>query len=587
MSTYAPKSTCLDRLPCIMPSRNIPEDVDAPSICKTFTSKIDSLEKDDFVSHAIWRDFSSLTGTLRTLYSADFIHPTWRGLCCERQVMPFQLSCETAHVVRPNPKHAWITVPFTFAIKSPLECSCLGYLNLIPGESGDWKIWVMCTMLDQLCGYANVDQLDPIDSYSFCDEEQHDSASRSNEIKQEVYDCVVIGAGQAGLSMAGRLKALGVSYICIESNNKVGDSWRLRYDSARLHTVREYGHLPFERTFTPDYPQWLTKDDLAKGFSDWAKKFGINILLSTTVGSGSWDESKREWTLHLQRRSIDGEKIEKMTITSSNVVLGVGGGCLTPLFPKYENEDKFKGHDVAEDMVNAGLASVTMIQRGKTLVIPIQEYKKISELLYNADTPTTISDIRSFLRPFAVSRKLGLEATRAGYIKNPDKYAGLLKAGFLLDREEEITRHLNDRFGGHYLDVGASKMIADGLIKMKSGSLPVSYTEDGLLFADGSHLKADVVVFTTGFRGNMRDSARQLFGDEVADRADDYWGINPEGEIKGAFKPTGQPGLWYIGGGIGHSRFFSRFIAMQIKAELEGRKFPIFNEKQPNIWGEI
>lgn len=75
---------------------------------------------------------------------------------------------------------------------------------------------------------------------------------------------------------------------------------------------------------------------------------------------------------------------------------------------------------------------------------------------------------------------------------------------------------------------------------MKSGSLPVSYTEDGLIFADGSHLKADVIVFTTGFQGNMREIARQLFGDEVADRADDYWGIDPEGEIKGAFKPIGR-----------------------------------------------
>lgn len=87
-------------------------------------------------------------------------------------------------------------------------------------------------------------------------------------------------------------------------------------------------------------------------------------------------------------------------------------------------------------------------------------------MIYNADTPTIISDIRSFLRPFAVSRKLGLEATRASYTKNTDKYAGLEKAGFLLDREEDITRHLNDRFGGHYLDVGASKMIADGLVRI-------------------------------------------------------------------------------------------------------------------------
>jgi hypothetical protein len=130
---------------------------------------------------------------------------------------------------------------------------------------------------------------------------------------------------------------------------------------------------------------------------------------------------------------------------------------------------------------------------------------------------------------------------------------------------------------------------------MKTGSLPVSYTDTGLLFADGSHLKADILVFATGFVGNLRDIVRQMFGDKVADRAGDCWGVDDEGEIKGAFKPLGrmlypslpteflvlmmfiEPGLWYIGGGINHARFYSRFIAMQIKAALEGKSFPVFH----------
>lgn len=75
---------------------------------------------------------------------------------------------------------------------------------------------------------------------------------------------------------------------------------------------------------------------------------------------------------------------------------------------------------------------------------------------------------------------------------------------------------------------------------MKTGSLPVSYTDTGLLFADGSHLKADVLVFATGFLGNLRDIVRQMFGDKVADKAGDCWGVDDEGEIKGAFKPLGR-----------------------------------------------
>lgn len=75
---------------------------------------------------------------------------------------------------------------------------------------------------------------------------------------------------------------------------------------------------------------------------------------------------------------------------------------------------------------------------------------------------------------------------------------------------------------------------------MKTDSLPISYTKTGLKFANGSHLKADVVVFATGFLGNMRDIVRQIFGDKVADKAGDCWGVDSEGEIKGAYKPTGR-----------------------------------------------
>lgn len=75
---------------------------------------------------------------------------------------------------------------------------------------------------------------------------------------------------------------------------------------------------------------------------------------------------------------------------------------------------------------------------------------------------------------------------------------------------------------------------------MKSDALPVRYTPDGLAFSDGTELKADVVVFATGFEGNMRRVIRELFGDDVASHIEDFWGVDDEGEIKGAWKPSGR-----------------------------------------------
>lgn len=48
------------------------------------------------------------------------------------------------------------------------------------------------------------------------------------------------------------------------------------------------------------------------------------------------------------------------------------------------------------------------------------------------------------------------------------------------------------------IDTGASQLIIDGHIKVKNGSSIEKFTEDGVLFADGSHLATDVIIFATG-----------------------------------------------------------------------------------------
>lgn len=166
----------------------------------------------------------------------------------------------------------------------------------------------------------------------------------------------------------------------------------------------------------------------------------------------------------------------------------------------------------------------------------------------------------------------------------PERFAALERAGFRTERYGDLISLLSERFGGHYLDTGASAKIGQGLIKVKSDSRLVSYAEDGLLFEDGTHLPADVVIYATGYTGNLRDSVREYFGEGIYAQVEDYWGINQEGELKGAYVPTGHPGLWYIGGGMGQARFFARFVALQILAHLLGNPLPVYS-KTPVVEG--
>ena len=75
---------------------------------------------------------------------------------------------------------------------------------------------------------------------------------------------------------------------------------------------------------------------------------------------------------------------------------------------------------------------------------------------------------------------------------------------------------------------------------MKSDALPTHYTPEGLAFDDGTEIKADVIVFATGFNCSMREMAGTIVGPEIEDQLEDLWGFNSEGEIRGAFKYTGR-----------------------------------------------
>jgi putative flavoprotein involved in K+ transport len=100
----------------------------------------------------------------------------------------------------------------------------------------------------------------------------------------------VIGAGQAGLSVGYCLAAHGLTFVILEANARVGDSWRHRWDSMRLFTPAKYDGLigmPFPApAFT--FP---TKDEMADYLESYARRFSLPVWTSTKVERLSRDGS--------------------------------------------------------------------------------------------------------------------------------------------------------------------------------------------------------------------------------------------------------------------------------------------------------
>jgi putative flavoprotein involved in K+ transport len=140
------------------------------------------------------------------------------------------------------------------------------------------------------------------------------------------------------------------------------------------------------------------------------------------------------------------------------------------------------------------------------------------------------------------------------------------------------------RGSGYYIDVGASQLIIEGKIKLKSGVNIESINEESVVLTDGTELPAELIVYATGY-GSMNGWAAQIISQEVADRVGKCWGLGSgttkdpgpwEGELRNMWKPTRQPALWFHGGNLHQSRHYSQFLSLQLKARMEGIPTPVY-----------
>ena len=115
-------------------------------------------------------------------------------------------------------------------------------------------------------------------------------------------------------------------------------------------------------------------------------------------------------------------------------------------------------------MHEAGLESVTMVQRNKTMILPIEHYRMFTDKRYNRERSTELADREQFMLPMYVSSTMSSIGLNRLAATRPEFYEGLEKAGFKVDHEVKLLSTLVERSGGHYIDMGASGLIAAGKV---------------------------------------------------------------------------------------------------------------------------
>ena len=103
-----------------------------------------------------------------------------------------------------------------------------------------------------------------------------------SSVRPERVETVVIGGGQAGLSVGYQLARRGCSFVILEANGRIGDSWRKRWDSLKLFTPARYNGLE-GWPFPADGWSFTTKDEMADYLEAYAARFELPVRTGVKV----------------------------------------------------------------------------------------------------------------------------------------------------------------------------------------------------------------------------------------------------------------------------------------------------------------
>jgi cation diffusion facilitator CzcD-associated flavoprotein CzcO len=542
-----------------------------------------------FESAGFWRDILAFTWDLRTFCGPEEIYQALDKYANGKGVGAFSVEGDAQTIGR---KQLGTTIEAFLNFRTQAGPS-RGHLRLRQSSAdGKWKAWTFLTSLEDLHNFP--EQAGP-GRPRYDEEFGHWPGGRKPETEpfdSENPAVAVLGAGQAGLMVAARLQAFGVNVMVVERNERIGDNWRNRYQSLVLHNQIWGNRFPY-LDFPDTWPIYLTKHHMANWLEHYASLLALNVRTCTRVTSARYDAAGQHWELAVN--SGNGDRI----IHPRHIVQATGLFDIVNEIP-LPGEEHFtglvfnaeayrgqlaetgrrvlvvgtgsSGHDVAQDLCESG-ADVTILQRSSTCVVSIEPGAARAYSIYAEDgIPTDDADLVSNSYPLLALAELHRDLTKRIAELDRELLDGLINAGFEIDFGEDGSGFLMKyhRYGGgYYVNVGCSDLIVSGKIKVKQGVEIEQLTGNTVIFSDGTREEYDGVIVAAGYK-NMSESVRAIMGDDVADKVGPIWGLDNEGEVRGMWRRTGQPGFWLMGGSLQQCRPFSKYLALQIKASEVG-----------------
>ncbi|BGP54614.1 hypothetical protein JCM8202v2_002201 [Rhodotorula sphaerocarpa] len=549
----------------------------AQGFCDSIQAAFDAKDPDGIVGHFTddgwWRDVLTLDFDFNSIQKGEIKDHL------SRYGVP---ALQSLKVIKPadaklNKAANWLEAFTTY--ETP-EGRGKGFLRLresSPG-AGDWRAFTFFTTLWEIKGHEEkLGHQRPLGAEHGLHESSDnwlDKRRKREKFEDEDPTCLIVGGGQNGLMLGARLTTLGIKTLIVEKNERIGDSWRIAY-------------MQFPKT----WPIYTPKDKLANYMEEYASQMELNVWLQSTIERDpKWDSQTKRWTVKVMR---EGSEPREMKVPHLIMATGFSGEPRMPSFsteefqgfmthsskhpgchekPEWRGKKAIvvgccnSGHDIAADFYEHGL-DTTIVQRSSTYVMSSEHgIPGLLKGVYEEDgPPTDDADIMLTSLPINVLEEFHIKATEEIAVKDKALLDDLAKAGFMHRKYPGglFIKYFRDG-GGYYIDVGCSRLIADGKVKIKQGVEIEKLTKDGILFQDGVELKADIVILATGYT-SQRETVRRVIGADVADRLGQLWGADKQGEIPGVWRYSGVPHFWLMSGNLFQARCFSKHLALQIQ----------------------
>src|SRR6476620_11061895 len=441
-----------------------------------------------FLDDGLWRDVLAFTWNIQTMADRSAVESTLREALARTQARNF-------HIPDKRTPPRWISRAGNENIEALFEFesafgTCAGVLRLKPDSQGKLRAWTLSTNLQELKDHEDEFRRrgEPDSTRDFGAENWADRLKEQRAFSKGDPAVIVVGGGQAGLSIAARLHQLGIDTLIIDRHKRVGDNWRTRYHSLTLHNEVHVNHLPY-LPFPPTFPVYIPKDKLANWFESYVETMELNFWTGNELVTGTYDDTKAEWRVTLRR----GDGTERV-MRPRHLVFATGVSSIphTPDLPgldkfagtkvhsgDFKNAEQWRdrkalvlgtgtsGHDVAQELHAHG-AKVTMIQRSKTHVVSLKEAQRVYAI-YSEGIPFDDCDLLATSLPYSVLRRSYQLSTAKGLEVDKDLLDALAARGFRLWAGEDETgfQMMYLRYGGgYYFNVGCSELIISGAVKL-------------------------------------------------------------------------------------------------------------------------